>query len=145
MTRQAREANMNSAVISIANQREVSSADFRIAMRQLTGGVSVITAGRGQDITGMTVTSVASLSADPPSLIVSINRSASSWPLITRDGFFGVNILSADQLDIAERFTGKNGLKGSRSLCRRRVDHARLRRAALGGGAGGDRLRVRGH
>jgi len=113
MTRQAREANMNSAVISIANQREVSSADFRIAMRQLTGGVSVITAGRGQDITGMTVTSVASLSADPPSLIVSINRSASSWPLITRDGFFGVNILSADQLDIAERFTGKNGLKGA--------------------------------
>jgi len=82
-------------------------------MRQLTGGVSVITAGRGQDITGMTVTSVASLSADPPSLIVSINRSASSWPLIARDGFFGVNILSADQLDIAERFTGKNGLKGA--------------------------------
>ena len=36
-------------------------------MRQLTGGVSVITAGKGRDISGMTVTSVSSLSVDPPS------------------------------------------------------------------------------
>ena len=82
-------------------------------MRHLTGGVSVITAGRGKDITGMTVTSVSSLSVDPPTLIVSINREASSWPLLKRHGFFGVNILTADQLDIAERFTGKGGLKGA--------------------------------
>ena len=82
-------------------------------MRHLTGGVSVITAGRGEDITGMTVTSVSSLSVDPPTLIVSINRESSSWPLLKRHGFFGVNILAADQLDVAERFTGKGGLKGA--------------------------------
>ena len=82
-------------------------------MRHLAGGVSVITAGRAKDITGMTVTSVSSLSVDPPTLIVSINRESSSWPLIKRHGFFGVNILTADQLDIAERFTGKGGLKGA--------------------------------
>jgi flavin reductase (DIM6/NTAB) family NADH-FMN oxidoreductase RutF len=104
---------MNSLVRDIAIDREVSSADFRNAMRRLTGGVSVITAGRGRDISGMTVTSVSSLSAEPPALIVSVNRSASSWPLIQRHGFFGVNILNADQLDIAERFTGKGGLKGA--------------------------------
>jgi flavin reductase (DIM6/NTAB) family NADH-FMN oxidoreductase RutF len=61
----------------------------------------------------MTVTSVSSLSVDPPTLIVSINRESSSWPLIKRYGFFGVNILTADQIDIAERFTGKGGLKGA--------------------------------
>ena len=104
---------MSSVVCSIAVDREVSSGDFRSAMRRLAGGVSVITAGRGTDIGGMTVTSVSSLSVDPPSLIVSINRSASSWPLLKRYGFFGVNILNADQLDIAERFTGKDGLKGA--------------------------------
>jgi flavin reductase (DIM6/NTAB) family NADH-FMN oxidoreductase RutF len=82
-------------------------------MRQLTGGVSVITAGRGKDISGMTVTSVSSLSLDPPTLIVSVNRSASSWPLLQRYGAFGVNILAADQIDIAERFAGKDGLKGA--------------------------------
>ena len=61
----------------------------------------------------MTVTSVSSLSVDPPTLIVSINRQSSSWPLLKRHGFFGVNILTADQIDIAERFTGKDGLKGA--------------------------------
>jgi flavin reductase (DIM6/NTAB) family NADH-FMN oxidoreductase RutF len=82
-------------------------------MRHLTGGVSVITVGQGKDITGMTVTSVSSLSVDPPTLIVSINRESSSWPILKRQGFFGVNILAADQLDVAERFTGKGGLKGA--------------------------------
>jgi flavin reductase (DIM6/NTAB) family NADH-FMN oxidoreductase RutF len=104
---------MNSVVRNIAIPREVSSTDFRGAMRQLTGGVSVITAGRGKDISGMTVTSVSSLSVEPAALIVSINREASSWPLVKRHGFFGVNILTSDQIDIAERFTGKGGLKGA--------------------------------
>jgi flavin reductase (DIM6/NTAB) family NADH-FMN oxidoreductase RutF len=104
---------MNSAVRNIEIGREVSSDDFRGAMRHLAGGVSVITVGRGKEIAGMTVTSVLSLSVDPPTLIVSINRGSSSWPLLKRHGFFGVNILTADQIDIAERFTGKSGLKGA--------------------------------
>jgi flavin reductase (DIM6/NTAB) family NADH-FMN oxidoreductase RutF len=104
---------MNSIVRSVSIESEVTSGDFRNAMRQLTGGVSVITAGRGRDISGMTVTSVSSLSVDPPALIVSVNRESSSWPLVKCYGFFGVNILTSDQIDIAERFTGKGGLKGA--------------------------------
>ena len=104
---------MNSVVRYITLDRQVSQDDFRGAMRQLTGGVSVITVGRGKDISGMTVTSVSSLSVDPPALIVSVNRGASSWPLLKRYGFFGVNILTSDQIDIAERFTGKDGLRGA--------------------------------
>jgi flavin reductase (DIM6/NTAB) family NADH-FMN oxidoreductase RutF len=104
---------MNSIVRAVSIESEVTSGDFRNAMRQLTGGVSVVTAGRGRDISGMTVTSVSSLSVDPPALIVSINRESSSWPLVKRYGFFGVNVLTSDQLDIAERFTGKGGLKGA--------------------------------
>jgi flavin reductase (DIM6/NTAB) family NADH-FMN oxidoreductase RutF len=104
---------MNSAVRNIKIDRGVSSDDFRSAMRHLAGGVSVITAGRGKDISGMTVTSVSSLSVDPPTLIVSINRESSSWPLLKRYGCFGVNILTSDQIDVAERFTGKGGLKGA--------------------------------
>ena len=104
---------MNSIVRAVSIETEVTSGDFRNAMRQLTGGVSVITAGRGRDISGMTVTSVSSLSVDPPALIVSINRESSSWPLVKRYGFFGVNILTSDQIDVAERFTGRGGLKGA--------------------------------
>jgi flavin reductase (DIM6/NTAB) family NADH-FMN oxidoreductase RutF len=90
----------------------VSPARFRDAMRHLAGGVSVITVGRGRDISGMTVTSVASLAIDPPTLIVSINRQSSSWPLLQRSRSFGVNILTADQIGIAERFSGYGGLQG---------------------------------
>jgi flavin reductase (DIM6/NTAB) family NADH-FMN oxidoreductase RutF len=104
---------MNTAIRSIELDRVVAAGDFRSAMRHLAGGVSVITVGRGNDITGMTVTSVSSLAVDPPSLVVSINRASSSWPLLKRHGFFGVNILTADQIDVAERFTGKDGLKGA--------------------------------
>lgn len=104
---------MNSAVRTIKIDRKALSGDFRRAMRHLAGGVSVITVGRGKEIAGMTVTSVSSLSVDPPALIVSINRESSSWPLLKRYGFFGVNILTADQLDIAERFGGKDRLKGA--------------------------------
>ncbi|MET0707464.1 MAG: flavin reductase family protein [Tardiphaga sp.] len=104
---------MNSIVRNIQIDRDVPAAEFRGAMRALAGGVSVITVGRGKDISGMTVTSVSSLSVEPPTLIVSVNRQSSSWPLLQRFGAFGVNILTADQLDIAERFAGKDGLKGA--------------------------------
>lgn len=111
---------MNSVVrnLHLANgdssaTKSVSSADFRGAMRALAGGVSVITVGRGNDISGMTVTSVSSLSIDPPTLIVSVNRQSSSWPLLQSHGVFGVNILTAEQLDVAERFSGKDGAKGA--------------------------------
>src|ERR1700743_1171967 len=93
--------------------REVSSADFCGAMRHLVGAVSVITVGRGADVTGMTVTSMSSLSVDPPSLIVCVNRAASSCPLLKTYGVCGVNILAAEQRDVAEGFAGKGGLKGA--------------------------------
>jgi flavin reductase (DIM6/NTAB) family NADH-FMN oxidoreductase RutF len=103
---------MNSAVRGAQAVPAMPAGDFRAAMRQLSGGVSVITTGRGDEISGMTVTSVASLAVDPASLIVSINRQSSSWPILLRHRAFGVNILGAAQQDVAERFTGRDGLKG---------------------------------
>ena len=97
------------SVVSLSG--DVSSEDFRSAMGNLVAAISVVTGGRGDDISGMTVTSVCSLSTDPPSLIASINRASSSWPLLQRYRHFRVNILGADQLDVAERFAGKDGLK----------------------------------
>jgi flavin reductase (DIM6/NTAB) family NADH-FMN oxidoreductase RutF len=103
---------MTTVLRDAAIEAGVAPAKFRSAMRHLTGGVSVITVGRGLDISGMTVTSVSSLAIDPPTLIVSVNRQSSSWPLLQQYGSFGVNILTADQVEIAERFSGGSGLKG---------------------------------
>ncbi|ETR78782.1 flavin reductase [Afipia sp. P52-10] len=85
---------------------------FKAAMRQLPGGVTIITAGRDGEISGMTVSSFVSLSVDPPTVMVSVNRQSSSWPLIQKRGVFGANILAADQTAIADRFSGKGGLHG---------------------------------
>ena len=104
---------MNSLVRIVKTDLDASVASFRNAMRQLAGGVSVITVGRDQDISGMTVTSVTSLSAEPPSLLVCINRQSSSWPLFEKYGAFAVNILHSEQQDIAERFTGRGGASGA--------------------------------
>ncbi|MCP3382048.1 MULTISPECIES: flavin reductase family protein [unclassified Bradyrhizobium] len=84
---------------------------FRAVMRRLAGGVSIITAGRDDDITGMTVTSLTSLSASPPRVLVSVNRQASSFALIQRFGTFGINILGSDQQELADRFSDSR-LKG---------------------------------
>lgn len=85
---------------------------LKAAMRHLVGAVSVVTAGTGDDRTGATVTSAHSLSVDPETMLVSINLSSSTWPVIERHGHFCVNILSASQVAIADRFAGRGGLKG---------------------------------
>jgi len=106
---------MNSLVRRIDEglRQGVAVDDFRGAMRDLAGGVSVVTVGWGDEISGMTVTSVSSLSVEPATLIVSINRQASSWPLLKKHGVFGVNVLSIEHRDVAERFSGAGGLSGA--------------------------------
>lgn len=86
--------------------------EFRSALRHLAGGVSVITTGRGDDRTGLTVTSLSSLSAEPPTVMFGVNLSSSSFPVLKRHRSFGVNLLTAAQKEVADRFAGRNGEKG---------------------------------
>ncbi len=96
-----------------ARPLEAGAAPFRDAMRQLAGGVCVITAGVGEDRTGLTATSATSLSMDPPTILVCINRTSSAFPVIASYRHFAVNLLAADQQAVAENFTGKGGLRGA--------------------------------
>ncbi|KFC70499.1 Excinuclease ABC subunit B [Bosea sp. LC85] len=89
------------------------AAAFRAAFRHLAGGVSVVTTGAGEDRTGLTATSVASLSAEPPTVIFGLNRTSSSYAALQRHRNFGINFLNAAQKQIADRFAGRNGEKGA--------------------------------
>jgi flavin reductase (DIM6/NTAB) family NADH-FMN oxidoreductase RutF len=81
-------------------------------MRHLAGGVSVITAGRGRTFGHDSHLGV--LAVGRPAGVDRQHQPGSIvLPLVKRYGFFGVNILTSDQIDIAERFTGKGGLKGA--------------------------------
>lgn len=101
-----------------APQRLISAHDvdaglFRTALRQLAGAVSVITAGSGDGRAGLTATSVTSFSAEPPTILVSVNTGASAYPTIVRERHFAVNILTDQQQPVADRFAGRMGLKGA--------------------------------
>ena len=93
---------------------DANAADsFRLAMRQLASGVSVVTHGAGEERTGFTATSVSSLSADPPTLIVCVNRAASLYAQLSVSDLFGVNVLGENHAEIADRFAGRGGVKGA--------------------------------
>ncbi|MDF7774814.1 flavin reductase family protein [Sphingomonas sp. AOB5] len=68
---------------------------FRGAMRRLAGGVAIVTAAEEGRRYGMTMTAVMSLSMDPPSLAIGVNRSASIAAPLARTGRFCVNLLRA--------------------------------------------------
>jgi flavin reductase (DIM6/NTAB) family NADH-FMN oxidoreductase RutF len=85
---------------------------YRAATRQFAGGVCLVTHAAGGICAGMTATAVASLSVDPPTLIVCVNRGASTYVGLTRGAAFGVSVLSADHIDLAERFADRAGDKG---------------------------------
>jgi flavin reductase (NADH)/cob(II)yrinic acid a,c-diamide reductase len=86
--------------------------DFKEVMRRLAATVCVLTTAHEGVRWGLTATAVCSLSVNPPSLIVCINRGADAAPAIEASGRLCVNLASHRQQDVAERFSGMLGHKG---------------------------------
>lgn len=79
---------------------------LREAMARIGAGVHVATSAWNGRRYGITVTAACSLSAEPPSVLVSINRAASIYPAVLRSGVLCLNVLSAEQEAIARHFGG---------------------------------------
>jgi len=104
---------MSSPMNIAVKLQAVTSPTLKDAMRQVAGGVSVITAGTGEERTGLTVTSAVSLSIEPPTMIICVNRTASAWPIMRKHWHFCVNVLAEGQQVVADRFAGRGGVKGA--------------------------------
>lgn len=74
-------------------------------------GVTVITAQDGETPVGTTASAVASLSLEPPMVVVCMNRESQTGSVADRSGRFAINILGEDQHDLARHFAGKGGDK----------------------------------
>jgi len=96
---------------------EAGGEGYRAAMRQLAGGVCLVTHATDGTRVGLTATSVASLTLDPPTLIVCLNRASSTYSGLAKGAVFGVSVLGADHSALADRF-----LKGARIAARERRD-----------------------
>jgi flavin reductase (DIM6/NTAB) family NADH-FMN oxidoreductase RutF len=82
----------------------VSGGEFRAALSRWASGVTVVTATGPHGPTGMTVSSFASLSLDPPLVLACIARSSGSHDALVLAEGFGVHVLSQDQRDLSARF-----------------------------------------
>src|SRR5688500_5303109 len=80
---------------------------FRAAMRRVASTVNVISICVGDQPMGITATAMSSLSLDPPSLLICINRSASMHASMEDVAHFRVNVLHRDQEDIARMFADR--------------------------------------
>lgn len=77
---------------------------FRGVFRRHAAGVAIITVTGTQGPAGCTVTSLTSISLEPPLLSIAISSSASVWPALEAADGFVVNFLGDDADDLAGRF-----------------------------------------
>lgn len=81
-----------------------SRDDFRATLGRFATGVTVITTTADGRDHGMTVSAFASLSLDPPLVLVCVDRGATMHDLLVEGAVFGVNVLAAGQEALSRRF-----------------------------------------
>jgi flavin reductase (DIM6/NTAB) family NADH-FMN oxidoreductase RutF len=79
---------------------------LRSAMRAWTAGVTVVTAALGGQRHGMTVNSFTSVSLDPAWITISLRQATRTHQIVMQARSFGVTILSTQQKEISQRFSG---------------------------------------
>ena len=71
-------------------------------------GVTIVTArGPGGELIGLTASSFNSVSLTPPLVLWSLAQAAGSMAALSTGSHYAINILAADQKDLAERFSSK--------------------------------------
>jgi 3-hydroxy-9,10-secoandrosta-1,3,5(10)-triene-9,17-dione monooxygenase reductase component len=85
----------------------VSPEEFREVFGRFATGVAVITGAGPGGLGGMTANALCSLSLDPLLTLVCFENAARTLPIVREAGRFAVNLLSADQEDLAEVFGSK--------------------------------------
>ena len=87
--------------------RHVAAQDFVAAMGLAATGVSVVTTDGPAGRMGLTVSAVSSVSAEPPLVLICVNRKSPAVEAIDANGCFAVNMLAAGNRAYAETFSGR--------------------------------------
>ena len=86
--------------------KPVDAEQFKVGMRTLAGAVNIITSLNGGHRYGMTATAVCSVTADPPTVLVCINKLATTHGIVAKSRTFCVNVLRADDAELSTTFSG---------------------------------------
>jgi flavin reductase len=103
---------MDGAFTAVAPEpiASIDPAAFRDAMSRLGAAVHIVTSAGPAGKTGFTATAVCSVSDQPATLLVCLNRRAKSAPLLAQNGVFCVNTLGAAEEKLADMFAGRSGV-----------------------------------
>ena len=88
------------------NQSDVAQK-MREGMRLWTTGVAVAAASLDGVQHGMTVTSFASISLEPPQVLISLEKGTRTHDLVAGSGAYAVTVLGVEQQALSERFAGR--------------------------------------
>lgn len=88
----------------------VSSAEFRDAMARLGAAVNVVTTDGPAGQAGLTASAVCSVTDDPPTLLVCLNRASRANAVFKSNGVLCVNTLAADRGALSDAFAGRGNL-----------------------------------
>jgi flavin reductase (DIM6/NTAB) family NADH-FMN oxidoreductase RutF len=92
-----------------------TSQEFRKTLGHFACSVTVVTTlAKDGAYHGITVSSFASLSLDPPLVLICIDKRAAAHDILAESGFFCVNFLHEGQVNLSNRFAGRD--PGQRSF-----------------------------
>lgn len=83
----------------------VDPESFRRALRRFATGVTVVTVDHDGELHGMTASSFASVSLEPPLVLVCLDKASRTRALILEKGTFAVNVLADDQEEVSRSFS----------------------------------------
>lgn len=90
----------------------VDRQEFRDAMARLGAAVNIVTTDGEGGRAGFTASAVCAVTDSPPTLLVCLNRAASSNAVFLRNMVLCVNTLAAGQEELSAVFAGQSGLDG---------------------------------
>ena len=84
----------------------LDSQALRMTMRQWVTGVTIVTSIYDGERSGMTVSSFTSVSVEPPTVLVCVNKQAYTHGIIAKSRIYAISLLSSGQAALSNRFAG---------------------------------------
>ena len=99
---------LSPAPLSKASRPNFSPREFRASLAMFATGVTIVTARTpAGTLIGLTANSFNSVSLNPPLVLWSLSQAAGSMAALSAGSHYAINILAADQKELAERFASK--------------------------------------
>ena len=89
------------------SSNQVSMDNFREALSLIAATVSVVTTDGTAGKRGITVSSMCSVSVDPPSVLICVNHDSGVCQTIRDNKVICVNVLKSDQAYVSDAFSGR--------------------------------------